>query len=110
MLVVKLTPSFIAEHLLCPEGKTRIEMCCAETPGLYIEVRATSERQRTYYLRDKDVNGKTCHQKVGRMIDLSLADARKQARALRVEITLGADPRGQATAQKGVLTFSEFVE
>ncbi len=110
MPVVKLTPSFIAHQLLCPEGKSRIEMCCAETPGLYIEVRATSQGQGTYYLRYKDVNGKTCHQKVGRTIDLSLTDARKQAKSLRAEIALGADPRGQAKAQKEVLTFAEFFE
>ncbi|MBL8439863.1 MAG: DUF4102 domain-containing protein, partial [Betaproteobacteria bacterium] len=93
MPVVKLTPSFIAHNLLCPQGKTRIEMCCAETPGLYIEVRATSQGQGTYYLRYKDASGKTCHQKVGRTMDLTLADARRQAKALRAEIALGADPR-----------------
>ena len=73
-------------------------MCCAETPGLYIEVRATSQGQGIYYLRYKDVGGKTCHQKVGRTLDLTKADARRRAKALRAEIALGADPRGQAKA------------
>jgi hypothetical protein len=54
------------------------------------------------------INGKTCHQKVGRTIDLALADARKQARSLRAEIALGANLRGQAKAQTEVLTFAEF--
>ena len=45
------------------DGKNRIEYCDTELPGLYIETRATSEGQGTWYLRYKDANGKTCHQK-----------------------------------------------
>lgn len=40
MPIVKLTPPFIANGLTCPDGKSRVEWCCADTPGLYIEVRA----------------------------------------------------------------------
>lgn len=75
-----------------------------------LEVRSTSPGQGTYYLRYKDAAGKTCHQKLGRTSDTTLAEARKRARTLKAEIQLGADPRGDAKARKAVLTFSEFFD
>lgn len=108
MPIVKLTPPFIANGLTCPDGKSRVEWCCADTPGLYIEVRANRPGHGTYYLRYKDATGKTCHQKIGRTDDISLADARKQAKTLKAEIALGADPRGEAKRQKEVPTLDEF--
>lgn len=108
MPIIKLTQSFINNDLHCPEGKSRIEFCCADQPGLYVEVRATSQGQGTFYWRYKDNTGKTCHQKIGRTSDISLADARKQAKTLKAEIALGADPRGESKKQKQVLTYTEF--
>lgn len=108
MPIVKLTPAFISHELHCPDGKTRVEWCCADTPGLYIEVRASKPGHGTYYLRYKDATGKTCHQKLGRTADITLADARKSAKTLKAEIALGADPRGEAKRQKEVPTLDEF--
>ena len=45
MPVVKRTPSFIAHQLLCPEGKSRIEMCCAETPVNLRHIKASESRR-----------------------------------------------------------------
>ena len=110
MPIIKLTQQFISHHLQCPAGKTRIEFCDADLPGLYIEVRATSPGQGTYYLRYKDNTGKTCHQKINRTNETTLADARKKAKTLKAEIELGADPRGEEKARKAVLTYAEFFE
>ena len=110
MPVVKLTESFIRNNLLCPSHKSRFELCCQDLPGLYLEVRATSPGQGTYYLRYKDNSGKTCHQKIGRTTDITLVEARRQAKTLKAEIALGADPRGEEKARLAVLTFSEFFE
>jgi integrase len=110
MPIVKLTQIFINNDLRCPEGKGRTEMCCFDQPGLYVEVRSTSQGQGTFYWRYKDLNGKTCHQKIGRTSDISLADARKQAKLFKAEIALGADPRGEHKKQKAVLTYGEFFE
>ena len=110
MSIVKLTQSMINNELICPPDKARIEYCDSEQPGLYLEVRATSPGNFTWYLRYKDSAGKTCHQKIGRTTDISLVDARVKAKALKAEITLGADPRGAERAKKAVLTFSEFFE
>ena len=46
----------------CPPGKRRIEYVDKGGTGLYVEVRATSPGQGTYYLRYKDDNGnRSCH-------------------------------------------------
>lgn len=108
MSIVKLTQQYINHELCCPEGKTRIEMCCSDLRGLYVEVRATSPGQGTYYLRYKDANGKTCHQKLGRTTETTLADARKQAKTLKAEIALGSDPRGEEKTRKAMPTYAEF--
>ena len=110
MPVIKLSQDFITQHLHCPLGKDRIEYCDTDLPGLYVEVRATSPNQGTYYLRYKDRNSKTCHQKVGRTSDIDLTEARKQAKTLKAEISLGADPRATEKARKEVLTFTDYFE
>ena len=108
MSILKLTQHLIATELHCPDGKTRVELCDPDLPGLYVDVRATSPGQGTYYLRYKDATGKTCHQKIGRTTDIDLVEARKRAKQLRAEIALGADPRGEAKAQKEVPTLDAF--
>ena len=107
MSIVKLTQQIIDNELHCPDGKTSIELC---DRGLYVEVRSSCPGQGTYYLRYKDSTGKTCHQKIGRTTDIDLADARKKAKQLKAEIALGANPRGEAKAQKEVPTLDSFFD
>lgn len=107
-MIVKLTESFIANSLQCSVGKKREEMCDSLVPGLFVEVRATSSGKGTYYFRYKDDNGKTCTQKIGRTIDITLAEARNKARGLRADIALGANPRAEELARKAILTFDTF--
>jgi integrase len=109
-IIEKLDQAFIDNSLQCPLGKRRVELVDPQRTGLYIEVRATSPGQGTYYLRYKDASSKTCHQKIGRTIDMTLADARKQAKNLRASITMGADPRGEVRAKKAVPTVTTFFE
>ena len=110
MPIVKLNADFISNHLQCPEGKRRIEYVSDERSGLYIEVRATSPGQGTYYLRYKDETNKTCHKKIGRTTDIDLADARREAKKLKAEIALGGNPREEEKARKAVPTLTEFME
>lgn len=107
---LKLTNETITTALTCPPDKPRIELCDTDLPGLYVEVRATSPGQGTYYLRYKDAAGKTCHQKIGRTTDVALADARKRAKTLKAEIQLGADPRAEQKARRMVPTLDAFFE
>ena len=108
MPIIHLTQQLVSEGLACPEGKSKIEYCDRDLPGLYVLVSAASPGRGTYLLRYKDATGKTCHQKVGRTTDLDLAEARRRARKLRAEIALGADPRGEAKAAREVPTLEAF--
>ncbi len=108
MTTLSLNTEFIKTGLVCPAGKSRVEYCDKDLPGLYVEVRATGQGRGTYYLRYKDANGKTCHQGLGRTDEISLAEARRSARDQRAEIRLGADPRAEAKARKAVPTLAEF--
>ena len=110
-MIIKLTQDFIANNLRCPEGKRRIEYVDKGGTGLYLEVRATSPGQGTFYLRYKDANNKTCHQKIGRSCDMELDVARQKAKTLKGHIMLlGADPRADEKAKKAIPTFSVFME
>lgn len=108
MPVLKLTQTQFPTVLQCPAGKARIELCDADCPGLYIEVRATSQGQGTFYYRYKDGSGKTCHQRIGTANEMTLADARKMAKTFKAEIALGANPKGDEKAKKAMLTYSVF--
>ena len=109
-IIEKLDQAFVDRHLQCREGVARAEFVDPQRTGLYILVSASSPGQGTYFLRYKDATGKTCHQKIGRTADISLAEARKRVRDLKAVIQLGADPRGEHKAKKAVPTFSEFFE
>jgi len=109
MPVLKLSQTFISKKLECPQSKTRIEYCDSAFPGLYVEVRRTSNGLGTFYLRYKDKTGKTCHQKIGRTNVVTLAESRKRAKKLKAEIELGADPRAEAKARKQIPTFRDFM-
>ncbi len=93
MPVLKIESSFVHNELHCPSGKSRIEYCDSDVPGLYILVFAQSQGQGTFYLRYKNTAGKTAHEKIGRTTVISLSDARKQAKKLKAEIALGASPQ-----------------
>ncbi len=108
MPVMKLAQAMFPQALHCPPGINRIELCDADLPGLYIEVRATSPGQGTYYLRYKDTTGKTCHKRISTVAEVSLADARKQAKVLKGEIASGINPKGEA--KKIMLTYDAFFQ
>ena len=105
---VKLTENFISTGLQCSVGKRREEMVDSVVPGLFIEVRAASQGQGTYYYRYKDVNAHTQTKKLGRSTDITLTEARNEAKALRAEVALGANPRADEKAAKAVITLDDF--
>ena len=109
MPVLKLTQDFINNSLICPEGKKRIEYCDKELPGLIIIVTPLSQGG-TYFLRYKNGNGKTSYIKIGRTNEVTLADARKKAKLLKLEISNGADPSNEKRIMKAVPTLAVFYE
>jgi site-specific recombinase XerD len=107
-MIHKLTQEFIDHKLECAEGKLREEIVSDDRSGLYIEVRNASRGKGTYYLRYKDINGKTCHQKIGITTDMTLQQAKLAIKKLKAEIDLGADPRAEEKARLAVINFDTF--
>lgn len=108
MAIVKLTQEFINNKLICPEGKKRIEYCDKELPGLIIIVTPLSSGGG-YFLRYKS-SGKTAYIKIARTVEISLADARKKAKLLKLEIANGADPSENKRVQKKIPTLTQFYD
>jgi integrase len=110
---VELTQDFITKGLRCPDGRPKIEFTDSGpsgVPGLFIEVTAKSPGKGSWYLRYKNAGGQTCYQRLGTTGDLTLAEARKEAKQQRARIVLGADPRAEAKARKAVMTYAELFE
>ena len=109
MPTVKLDSDFIKHHLQCPQGQRKIEYCSAEIPGFLVTVTNVSPGKGTYLLRYK-VLGKTKYIKIGRTYDISLADAKKKALALKNEIASGRDPSQEKSDKRAVPTLTTFME
>jgi site-specific recombinase XerD len=107
MPIVKMTADFIKTGLICV-NKDRVEFVPDDLPGMYLLVTATSPGHGTYFHRYKNGAGKTCHIKVGRTTEISLAEARKQVIKLKGETSTGKDPQAEEKARKAVITVDEF--
>jgi site-specific recombinase XerD len=105
MPVIKITQELINKGLTCPAGKTRIEYCDQELPGLVFAVSGTGNGIASMALRYKNSEGKTSYIKIGRTSDITLADARKKAKLLKLEISNGSDPSQAKRDLKAVITF-----
>jgi len=109
MPVVQLTNKFIKQHLVCPENKSRIEFCCDDLKGLFVEVRRSAKNQGTYFFRYKDAHKKTCTVKIGLTADVTLKQARAKAKELRADVSLGKDPKEYRDKQRQVPTLAEYM-
>ena len=110
MPILQLTQAKVNDLPKCPDDKSRIELCDTVVKGLYVEVRATSPGIGTYYLRYKNDNGKTCHQKLGSTTEVKLTDAKERALQLKAEIRMGKDPKEETLKRKSIPTFTDFFE
>ena len=109
MPIVNFTAALLADGLRCPAGKHRVELCSKEVAGLYIEVRASSPGQGTFYVRFRNAAGKTAHKKIARTTDISLAEAFKAAKILQGQVAQGADPRAERTSRKEIPIWNDFI-
>ena len=94
--------------LSCPVNKSKIEYCCAEFPGLLLEVRS-GKSSPTWQYRYKAA-GKTKYQRIGSLESHTLIEAKQVAVNLRAKIQNGFDPRADAQKKKAVPTLGNFVE
>jgi hypothetical protein len=107
---IKLTRELIADGLTVPTGKRRTEYVdLSDAVGLYIEVRAASPGQGTFYWRYRDSQGITRHERIGRTDEVTLEQARNKARELRAQWTLGTFPKAAQQDKQEMPTFGEFV-
>ena len=107
MTVEHLTEAKVKAHR-CPDGKKQEELVDASRTGLYLLT--TKNGSKTYMLRFKSpVTGKTAHIKIGRVEDISLAEAREKVTELRKLITQDIDPRYHREEKTGSeITFPVF--
>ena len=105
--------TIVPDGLVCPEGKRRVEYVDKAGTGLYIEVRATSPGQGTFYwrTRDPDANNKTTHHKLGRTSEIDLETARDMVCRYIAKRTLGlnVDTRKEVRNKKTIPTLTEFM-
>lgn len=106
-MILNLTQKLIDTNLQQYVNGRRTELVSDERSGLYIELRDTSKAEGTYYLRYK-MAGKTCHTKIGRTSEISLADARKKVMALKLEIASGTDSNVSKAFKKGDMLMNDL--
>lgn len=106
-MIIKLTQHLIDHDISSYATARRVELVSDERSGLYVELRDTSKTEGTYYLRYK-LAGKTCHTKIGRTSEMSLADARKKVMALKLEIANGSHSNTNKVVKKGDMLMNDL--
>jgi integrase len=112
MPIVKLNQDYVSNHLYCPEGRDKVELIDDQVQNFFIEVRASNPNAGVFRVRYRDNGGKgtTRYVTVGKTTELTLAEARGKAKEIKASIALGADPRGEANAQRKMITVAELFE
>lgn len=62
----------------------------------------------TYYLRYRAPDGSLKQKKIGGVLDISVADARKEAQRLRSQVVLGGDPLAEKAKIKAIPLYREL--
>ena len=112
MPVVNLTATYVA-GLAAKPPEGRIEVWDQKTPGLCLRVGPTGIGTWSFRYRPKAGSG---YQRVtlGRLADLTLADARERAARHRVSVADGGDPQREMKARKSaadsILTFDALAD
>ena len=78
-----------------------------ETKGFMLEVRPSGGA--TYYFRYRDAASRIRLNRIGRLEDLTLADARSQAHKMRKMVDEGGDPKLESHRFKDIPSFAEFI-
>lgn len=108
MPVIENFQSFLASGLVCPADKKKIEFSVADEPGLFVECRASVKAVPTWYLRLKNAQGTNIYKKLGTIKDVSLVQARKQAKQLKAEHLLAPKVDVQPKSANGNMTMDVF--
>lgn len=109
MPVVNFTPAFMATGLIVPPEKQKIEYSVADEPGLFVECRASAKAIPTWYLRLKNAKGTNTYRKLGTVREVSLVQAKKLARQLKVEHAKASKVEVMPEPVKSDMTLEKFV-
>ena len=109
MPVINFTPAFMATGLVCPSDKKKIEYSVADEPGLFVECRASVKAIPTWYLRQKNAQGTNTYKKLGTTKNITLTQAKKQAKQLKAEHTLAPKQEAPIAPQMGSMTLDMFM-
>lgn len=109
MPVVQFTPAFMASGLIVPPGKQKIEYSVADEPGLFVECRASAKAIPTWYLRLKNAKGTNTYRKLGTIREVSLVQAKRMARQLKVEHANAPKAEAMPEPVKSDMTLDKFV-
>lgn len=110
MPIIQLTTQFVANCPPPPEGKDRIEWACSEVKGLFIEARRSTTAVPTWYVRLRDPSkGTNVYRRLGTIKELSLTQARKQARQIKAEHAAAPRQPIEAAPAVGSMTLATFM-
>ncbi len=101
-----LTASFV-NRCSCPPGVRRVDFFDDTHTGFMLEVRCSGGK--TFYQRYRDSRGRQRQFKIGSPAAVTCAQARRKARAILAEATLGGDPQKKREELRSIPTLSEFV-
>jgi integrase len=105
---VELTAAFVRDAQ-CRPGAAKTDFYdTASVTGFVLECRKSGGK--TYYLRYSDSHGKLKQIKIGSIQDLSFDQAKRQAKKLRSQVTLGDDPLAQKQDLKSIPSFQQFID
>lgn len=88
-----------------PDGTAKVRVFDDRVPGFIAERRRSGT---TFYLRYTDRRGRGREVKLGRLGDVTVDQARRQAEQLRASVSLGADPVAERARRRAVPTLADF--
>jgi integrase len=103
MAKIKLTSAFCRD-VTCPPGQRKQVYRCTEHIGFGIEVRSSGTK--TYWLYFTNQSGKADQIKIGGYSDVPFEAAKRKAKELRANITLGGNPSAEKAERKAVPNFA----
>ena len=98
----------LVNSAVCPEGRSKLDLYDTAVPGFILEVRPSGGK--TYHLRYSDQRGRLRQIKIGGYHDITFDQARKKAKQLRSEVTLGGDPAAKKEVLKAIPTYANLAE
>lgn len=105
MPAVTITARILREPL--PAGKVKVRLYDAAVTGLIAEKRASLT---TFWYKFRDERGRQREYKIGRLGTITLDQARRRAKELAAQVSLGRDPVSEKAAKKAIMTVAAYAD